>query len=85
MIDYLFDQQIFDTAGSVYRIVGRTDDENVLHVQPAKGHSGGMSYCTTHQIAYSHKETCEGCRNQVVDEPHEAGVTSCDTPEIQRN
>ncbi len=71
MTDILFNQQILDTAGNVYRIVGRTDDENVLHVQPTTGHSGGMSYCIRHQIAYSHKETCEGCRNQVVTEPVE--------------
>ena len=80
MTNALFNQQIFDVDGSVYRIVGRTDDENVLHVQPAKGHSGGMSYCIKHQIAYTHKETCKGCRDQVVAEAHEAGVTTCDTP-----
>lgn len=60
-----------DTNGNTYYVVGRTDDENVLHVNPTSGTHGGMSYCIKHQIAYAHKENCELCRLQVVCEPIE--------------
>ncbi len=62
-------QIVEDADGNKYYVVGRTDDENVLHVNPAVGTQGGMNYCIRHKIAYTHKSNCELCRLQVVCEP----------------
>jgi|CXWL01.1.fsa_nt_gi hypothetical protein len=68
-LTYQFNQMVNDVHGASYRVVGRTDNENVIHVHPTKGTQGGMNYCVKHQIAYGHKENCELCRLQVVAEP----------------
>lgn len=71
MTDYLYRQEIYDEQKNRYYIVGKTDDENILHVTPAGGKGGGMNFCIKHQIAYPIKSNCEGCRLDVLAEPAE--------------
>lgn len=63
---YLFNQQIFDAAGKCYYIKARTIDPNVLNVVPVDGKHGGLNFCILHQVAYTDKQTCDGCVSEPI-------------------
>ena len=58
---------------------------HTLIVTLVDGNGGAMMFCTKHDEVYPLKGSCAECRNAVVTVAVEAGVTSCDTPEIERN
>jgi len=65
----MFNQTVKDEDGKEYLIIGKTEDENVLHVTELGNKHGGINFCLKHKIAYTNKETCLGCRLDVVLEP----------------
>lgn len=80
-------QRVIDkTSGKEFYTLGPMDNmKDTLAVTPVGGSGETVFFCRRHNFAYGIHEACLDCRSQVRDEPLEGGVTSCDTPEIQRD
>jgi hypothetical protein len=65
-------QRIKDHEGAEYYTLGEVTNkgiENTLAVTPVGGDGRTLFYCREHKIAYGNRETCLGCRMQLVTEP----------------
>jgi hypothetical protein len=69
-----------NTGKDYYALAHVVDHPNTLSVTEVGGRGGGLFFCVIHNFVHHPTETCDGCRNAVVDLPCEASVTSCDTP-----
>lgn len=76
--------QDMHTKKKFYSIGQVKDIAHTLLVAEVGGLGGAIFYCTKHQEAFPFKHHCASCLNEVVDVANDASVTSCDTPEIER-